>query len=594
VQNGSAMKSSYLSSARSQKTSHVHDVSDPEAQPAHTTIPPATDDHEDRGSNFWRNRLIEIGLALSMALYYLVGNPYVHIPIANLLLQKISPFYSLPFLLIFAILSWYRLSFAVALLPLSFPYYYLPKLVYQRGSPTQDVRFSLIEILLWTCVVVAGLRFLVGLRRWPYREQWQAWLKRIGPFLIPFLLFAAAALISIFVAYVPYGRTNAIRTFRQEVAGPLLFLGLALLCLRTRQDIKRLLIALFGSGVILGCAGLIQFVFFKNTLLPDPKASSSEGLLRMTLVFGSGNNLGLLLDYTLPIGLALVLARVSWKVRLVVLAFCLPCFFVLYESQSRGSWAIAIPLAIIIIVGLAWRKRNLFLVYAAFLVVAALFGGILFRTQLYDYLINGHTDQQGFNTASKRVYLWQSALEMIHDRPWFGYGLDNWLCYYSSGDKYHPNTVCPTPAGFHHYIITQDPVTKRSTGMSNEPFLSHPHNIFLHVWVSMGIFGLLAFIAVLVLFYWTLVRLLFYLHKRRPPYFEELRWMTIGIGISMLAAVVQGQMDSSFLEQDLAFCFWTLVLALLLLRSCAGMPWRVLLSRGDTQGDLSNKAPAAG
>ncbi len=53
-----------------------------------------------------------------------------------------------------------------------------------------------------------------------------------------------------------------------------------------------------------------------------------------------------------------------------------------------------------------------------------------------------------------------------------------------------------------------------------------------------------------------------------------LQWMTIGVGAAMLAALIQGQVDSSFLEQDLAFCFWMLVTALLLLRVLSGTPWR--------------------
>ncbi len=113
--------------------------------------------------------------------------------------------------------------------------------------------------------------------------------------------------------------------------------------------------------------------------------------------------------------------------------------------------------------------------------------------------------------------------------------------------------------------------------MGDEPGLSHPHNIFLHVWVSIGIFGLLAFLAILLFFYWTFSRLLFYIWKEKLQGYEWLRWLTISVGAAMLAALVQGQIDSAFLEQDLAFCFWTLVAALLLLRSHLGMPWREML-----------------
>ncbi len=42
----------------------------------------------------------------------------------------------------------------------------------------------------------------------------------------------------------------------------------------------------------------------------------------------------------------------------------------------------------------------------------------------------------------------------------------------------------------------------------------------------------------------------------------------------MFAALVQGQVDSSFLEQDLAFCFWTLMAALLLVRVLSETSWR--------------------
>ncbi|HEY3992609.1 MAG TPA: hypothetical protein VGM01_06975, partial [Ktedonobacteraceae bacterium] len=90
---------------------------------------------------FWHDRLIEVGLILSMGLYYLVGNPtfgagnFLHLP----------PYlYSFPFLAIFAFLSWYRLSFAVALLPLALPYYIYQKTIFSHGTHHYD--FSLIEI----------------------------------------------------------------------------------------------------------------------------------------------------------------------------------------------------------------------------------------------------------------------------------------------------------------------------------------------------------------------------------------------------------------------------------------------------------------
>jgi O-antigen ligase len=189
---------------------------------------------------------------------------------------------------------------------------------------------------------------------------------------------------------------------------------------------------------------------------------------------------------------------------------------------------------------------------------------LTFHTRLEAFIIGGHADVAGVSSLDKRLYLWQVALKMIHDSPWFGYGMDNWLCHYSR------NTVCLTPHLYHYW----GSVPGAYNALRDEPSLSHPHNIFLHVWVSMGVFGLLAFMSVLILFYWLFARILLHLRTSKIAGTTTLRWMTVGVGAAMLAALVQGQVDSAFLEQDLAFCFWMLLTALLLLRIFSATPWR--------------------
>ena len=107
-------------------------------------------------------RVIEGGLILSMALYYCVGN--ANIPISSV--QHVPPLYSLPFLVVFAVLCWYRFPVAIALLPLTLPYYYLQKNV------IQGLRFSLVEITLYTCLGVGLLQYVVCVirrKKWPYQ-----------------------------------------------------------------------------------------------------------------------------------------------------------------------------------------------------------------------------------------------------------------------------------------------------------------------------------------------------------------------------------------------------------------------------------------
>lgn len=511
---------------------------------------------------FWHDRLIEVALVASLALYYIVGN-------ANLgpgRLFQLNPIFSLPFLVAFVMFCWYRLPFAIALIPLSLPYYLQQKTVISHYS------FSITEIALMACTEVALTQFLIQRREWRYSLSWRELLDRIGPFAIPIIVFVLTAGISVIIAY---SHRVALRAFREEVFEPVLYLFLAMYCLRVRQDVMRLLLAMFISGFVVALLGIAQYTLFKNQLVLE-----SDGIRRVHAMYGSANNIGLFFDYALPIGLALILIRVwsresgrrsKWWL-LAIGAICLAMVFVLYLSQSRGAW-VAIGLAGIFIIALSLRNRKQWLISGLISIVLLSVVLFLFHKPIYSIFIAGHQNIYGISTLTKRLFLWLSALRMIRDHLWFGVGLENWLCYYSQ------NPVCVDPTLLnHHYWILQSPFTGTPTGLGDEPTLSHPHNIFLHVWVSIGVFGLLAFISVLVLFFWLFARILKTLHNKSVGRNTPLWWMTIGVGAAMLAGLIQGQVDSSFLAQDLSFCFWMLVTALLLLRVFSGTPWRRSLS----------------
>ncbi|MBA2284635.1 MAG: O-antigen ligase family protein [Ktedonobacteraceae bacterium] len=506
-------------------------------------------------SPFWHDRLIEAGMILSMALYYIVGNN----KLGTGELFHVNFLVSLPFLLIFAALCWYRLPFAVALLPLALPYYGFPKIVFSHYD------FSLTETALVVCLVVALLQAVLWRRRWTYWLSWQELRQRLGPLSIPMAVFGLAAAFSIVVAY---DRRVALRDFREEILEPLLYVLLALYCLRSRQDVLRLLGALLATGVVVALLGAIQYILFKG------HAAGVARNLRVDAIYGSGNSIGLLFDYVFPLGLALIVVQWyrardrlgAWWSRLLALALCLLMVFVLYESQSGGAWA-AIPIALLFIVACSIRNRKVLLTGGIVAMVALIAVIALLHGPITRFLFERHVSANGVSTLTKRIYLWESALAMIRDNPVTGYGLGNWLCHYSR------NTLCDTPQ-LHHYWITTIPGTHASTGLHDEPYLSHPHNVFLHVWVSMGIFGLAAFVALLTLFFWLFTRIVRRLRLARDGGDPHLEWMTLGVGAGMLAALVQGMVDSAFLELDLAFCFWMLVAALLLLRGLSQTPWR--------------------
>jgi O-antigen ligase len=514
-------------------------------------------DRPARLSPFWHDRLVEAGLILSLGLYYLVGNPHFG---AGAFLHLPPYLYSLPFLAVFAILAWYRLAFAVALMPLALPYYLTQKTIFSSG--TRNVDFSLAEILLAVCTLVAIGQLLVCGKRWRFSLSRAALAQRVGPFLLPLAVFCGAALVSLAVAL---DRQTAVRAFHEEIAAPLLYGLLALCCLRTRQDLLRLVWALLGSALLIALTGLIQYFFFAS--LGDQRA---HGL------YGSANSIGLFFDYALPLAMALLIFQVrkaalaggKWWPALALLAAFVPLVAVLVFSQSLGS-ALALPLALLFILALSLRNRRTLLIGAGALLLLGLGAGFVLRQPIAHILATWHDSSRGISTITKRYYLWQSALHMIQHHPWSGVGMDNWLCYYS------PNDACPASHTiFPHFWIPYVPGTHQLTGLSDEPTLSHPHNIFLHVWVSIGIFGLLAFVAVLALFFWLFARIMRTLRRSPQASRDSFEWIVLGTAGAMLAALGQGLIDSSFLEQDLAFCFWTLVVVLLILCTLTGTTWR--------------------
>jgi putative inorganic carbon (HCO3(-)) transporter len=519
--------------------------------------PPVDKGRHKRGiSSFWYDRIIEISLVLSMAAYYVIGNENL----GTGFLFKLNPLLSLPFLLVFAVICWYRLPFAIALFPLALPFYLYQKTVFSHFS------FSLAEIALGIYILVALLQ-LVRLRsNWPYWLSWQELRGRLGPFSIPMLVFFLAATFSIIVAY---DKVVALRYYREEIVDPLVYIVLALFCFRSRRDVIRLLFAMLSTGLLVAIIGMIQYFFFRNQLPLE-----SDGIRRVHAIYGSANSIGLLFDYILPIGFALVVAKTPfmantwafWKSKSGAIAVCLPMIYVLYLTQSHGAW-IAIAVAAIFIAAISIRNRKALLIAISIFLVLLGITFFLYHTRITDFIFGSHIDIHNVSTTTKRIYLWRSALNMILDSPWFGYGMNNWLCHYSN------NTICYTPQ-LHHYWITLDPVTHVSTDLKFEPDLSHPHNVFLHIWVSIGIFGVLAFAALLLLFAWLFIRTLRNLRANETRENLPLQWMTIGVGAAMLAAMVQGLVDSAFLEQDLAFCFWIVIVAMLLLRFLSSTSWR--------------------
>jgi putative inorganic carbon (HCO3(-)) transporter len=320
--------------------------------------------------------------------------------------------------------------------------------------------------------------------RWP-RSSYDA----------PLALFLGAALLSLLVTEYPL---LSVRELRALILEPVLFFWL----LRTLPGSSpRALVGFLVAATLTAVAAIAQGPL-------DIGGTPAEGVLRVQAWYPSANHLALMLGRAWPFLVAGALAARRWMwlpAGLVGLALVL--------TFSTGGWLGAVAGALVVVAALGRHRLALRGGAAAagtlLLVSGLAIGGILPER------LNPLRQTGGF-----RVDLWQSSLGMVRDHPLLGIGLDNFAYVYQA------------------YL---------REGAAAEPNLSHPHNWVLHLWLALGLLGLVAFC-------WLVLR--FGQNVRAALIGTESRWLVAGAAGAMADLLVHGFIDNSYFLVDLAFVFW--------------------------------------
>lgn len=301
---------------------------------------------------------------------------------------------------------------------------------------------------------------------------------------------------------------ESLRSFRTILVEPALFYFLVVTQVRRRRELLALAWALILAGVLISLVGLAQYLTNQNII------TAEEGLRRIRGFYGSPNNLALFLGRPLPLALALLLWRREGRIVLAGATLVMAAALVL--TFSAGAW-VAVGLSALVVAALRGeRSRRI----AAIAAVVGLGG--LGVAALRIPRIGSHFDLQS-GTGVIRLEVWRSALHMLADHPLRGIGLDNFLYYYQHG--------------------------YRLPDAWREPDLSHPHNLILDFWLSLGLPGLLLLLLGVGRFA-TLVRRAW---ARPDPTDRALIAGALG---AMVDTVVHGLVDNSFFLVDLAVLFW--------------------------------------
>jgi O-antigen ligase len=275
-----------------------------------------------------------------------------------------------------------------------------------------------------------------------------------------------------------------------------------------------LLVGAFLAGATLMAAySVYQFVFTDSVI-------TAEGVKRALGVYGSPNNLALLLGRSTPILISLTVFSgrpVRWRWLPMLTGVALLVNLVgLGLTFSRGALLLGLPTAVLFLLLVQGRK----LLAGVLALLAAVVGGIL--PVLGTERLRSLLDLEA-GTGFFRLRLWQSAITMLSEHPWLGVGPDNFLYAYRT-----------------RYILPD---------AWQEPNLSHPHNILLDFGTRLGV-GSIALLVWLQVSFWRLSARVYDCVGGGLN-----RALILGLMGSMVATLVHGLVDNSVFLVDLALVF---------------------------------------
>lgn len=328
------------------------------------------------------------------------------------------------------------------------------------------------------------------------------------------LLLLPAGLVvvgSLSLLWMPFDlhRAEALRTWRWVIIEPVLLFGLARLAI-SRNGRGPLALSISIPATFVAAAAIWQ-------LINSSSSFSVDDVHRATSTYLHPNNLALYLERAFFL---ILLPGLSMRDRRRW--FLIGCSVVIAAgiaaTFSRGSMlAVATGFAVALLARPIYRGWRTLAIGLALATIA--FGAL--ATQRF-------TGSGSSGLISTRRYLWQDSVRMARDFPVSGIGLDQFLWLHQQ-----------------RYI---DP------RIWSERYLSHPHNVLLDAWLSLGIFGVGILAAFLVVGAWVIV-------AARSGRLHLDSWQ-LGALACLGAGLGHGLVDNGYFLADLAALTW-LAIALL-------------------------------
>ncbi|MBU4512564.1 O-antigen ligase family protein [Patescibacteria group bacterium] len=352
-------------------------------------------------------------------------------------------------------------------------------------------------------------------------------IQHAKPFLIPITLFILAALIS--TAISPDKRLS-LGILKAWILDPLLFTIIFIDQIKTREHVNKVIASLSLMVLWVSAYGIYEYFVNPRNLIE---------YLRLDSIFTSANYVTML---TVPVTLIIISYLISTlkqynnitieqknnetKKQLKFSSFCFlvflfSCFLVsttaIYLTKSFSGW-LGLSAGIFILLLLTPIKRKIKIITICSLLVL---GGLFAYTQKDNPKFQALTNFTGRTAVHSRIQIWKTSVEIIKDNPVLGIGLGN---FHNAYLKYLPKTI-------------KSPL---------EQEVIKPHNLYLNLWLEMGLLGLVAFLWLIVVFY----------KKGLGIKYQVLRATVFA---AMTALLIQGFFDTPYFKNDLSLIFWLII-----------------------------------
>ncbi|MBI5022847.1 MAG: O-antigen ligase family protein [Candidatus Magasanikbacteria bacterium] len=311
------------------------------------------------------------------------------------------------------------------------------------------------------------------------------------------LLLLIATTVSIFVSTDIRAATGIWKAYFIE---PLLFFSVFISTVKTDADKKQIVWALLLGTLPITIFAIIQK--FTGWLIPNPFWQAEE-TRRVTGFFNYPNAVALYVAPLLPLTIYLWNNRLTQKILLVIII--VSGVLAIIFAQSTGALIALAGTAILF--GLINKKMRLYAIGAVIIAAIIFLATPLKQPFANEVLFQGVSGQL-------RLNMWGETVEMLKTHPILGAGLAN-----------YQTAIAPW-----HILKWAE-------------IYLYPHNIFITFWSETGIFGLIAFICLIILFF-------------KKTIFNRTTLAKVLVA-SMLILLIHGLVDVPYFKNDLAVIFWT-------------------------------------